>query len=346
VKSKTEGNPIISGTTAWAATISERIIPTIGNNFIWVLVVIMAIVAGILNPVFWSSQNLLNILNANAYLACMVLGMSLVLISANMDISLESNLLFTAMVGGILMMSPTPHLGFSAGLGWPWPLALVVMLALSSFIGLFNGILTVKLNMNPLIVTIAMMLGLLGGALVLASIFRVGNLPQGFLYMGSAEIGPVSVAVLFVLVMLVIAAVVLKKTTFGAHLYAVGGNRRAARAAGINDGRMIISAFVLCGFLSGVSAFILMGRLGTANAGMSQQAIFLVAAAAMIGGVSMYGGRGGVGGMVGGLLLMGMIANLLTLAGVSSMYVNVVTMILILIALGIDSFRRRRQARE
>jgi len=338
VKSKTEGNQVISSAAVRGASISKRIIPAIGNNFIWALVVILAIVAGILNPVFWSSLNLLNILNANAYLACLVLGMSLVLISANMDISLESNMIFTSIVGGIMMMSPA-----SGGFGLPWPLVLVIMLALSSSIGLFNGILVVKFNMNALMVTIAMLIGLMGGALVLARDITIMYLPDGFRYLGSATIGPLSVAVLFVLVVFVIAAVVLKKTTFGAHLYAIGGNRQAARAAGINDNRVVLSAFVLCGLFAGLASFILMGRLGAASAGMSQGVIFLVAAAAIIGGVSMYGGRGGIGGMVGGLLLMGMIANILTLAGVYGNWTNPVTGGIIIIALAIDYFRRRRE---
>jgi simple sugar transport system permease protein/ribose transport system permease protein len=341
VKSKVENNQDKSGTAVAETTISRRIVPAIGNNFVWVLVVIMVIVAGVLNPAFWSLRNLLNILNANAYLSAMVLGMSLVLITKNIDISFESNMIFTAMVGGILVTNPA--LG---GMGLPWPLVLIAMLVLSTLIGLFISILVVKFHMNSLMVTIAMLIGLLGGALVLAKDRTIRNLPDGFRFIGAADIGPVSVAVLLMLFIFIIAAVVLKKTTFGAHIYAVGGNRPAARAAGIDDDRVVTSAYVFCGFFAGLAAVILMGRLGTASAGMSQGVLFLVVAAAVIGGVSLEGGRGGAGGMVGGLLLMGMISNVLTLAGVSANYTNAVTGLIIVLALGIDSFRRRRQLRE
>ncbi len=337
-------------------SVQKRITPFIGNNFVWVLVLIMGVGAGIVNPTFLSSQNLLGILNANAYLGYLVVGASLVLISGNIDISFANNLIFSSIMGGRLMMKPgveypgvpgIPRLIPPWAIGLSWPLALVGMLGLSSLIGLINGFLVVKCRMNSLVVTIAIMFFLLGWSLVLGRGYRGMVLPEGFTYLGSAEIGPISVAVLFTVVVLAIMGVVLSRTTFGSHLYAVGGNRRAARAAGINDDRVTILAFVLCGFSSGLAGFLLMGRLATASAGMlSQTALFPAIAAAVIGGVSIYGGRGGVVGMVGGLLLMGMITNALSFAGVSSELVNVVTGVIILIAIGIDAFRRRRELRE
>ena len=244
------------------------------------------------------------------------------------------------------MMAPSTDPNVAGGLGWPWPVALIAMLALASLFGFINGFCVVKFRMNALMVTIGSMLGLLGGALVLGRTYRIYDIPSGFKFIGAAQMGDISVAVIFVGALLIAAAVWMKKSVFGAHLYAIGGNRLAARAAGVNDGRVIITAFTVCGFLAGLSAFILMGRLGTASAGMSNGAIFLVVAAAIVGGVSLFGGRGGVGGMVGGLLLIGMITNVLSLARISSLYVNVVTGAIILIALGIDAFKNRGTQKE
>ncbi len=337
-------------------SVQKRITPFIYNNFVWVLVLIMGVGAGIVNPTFLSSQNLLGILNANAYLGAMVVGISLVLISKNLDISIESNLVFSSLLAARLMMKPAGEpkivpgiptaVKIFGGVGLSWPLGLALVLVVSSLIGLINGLLVVKCRLNSLMVTLAMLILLLGGTLLLSSGLSVVVPPTGAQYLGSTYMGPISVAVVFLGVVLVIMGVVLSQTVFGSHLYAVGGNPRAARAAGINDDRVTILAFVLCGFFQGLAGIFLMGRIATAGMGMSANALFPVIAAAVIGGVSMYGGRGGVVGMLGGLLLIGMITNALNIAAIPAEYVKVVIGLIILIALGIDAFRRRRELRE
>jgi len=216
----------------------------------------------------------------------------------------------------------------------------------SSLIGLINGFLVVKGRMNGFMVTLAMLILLLGLAMVVSQARNVTGLAEGFRYIGYATIGRVPVSVLFMLVVFVIMGVVLSRTVFGSNLYAVGGNRLAARAAGINDDRVIMSAYVLSGFFSGLSSFILVGRIGTVGVGISTSALFPVIAAAVIGGISIYGGRGGVVGMVGGLLLIGIITNALNLVAIPSEWVRVVTGFIILVALSIDAFKRRGQITE
>jgi len=339
--------------------VRNRIIPFISRNFIWVLVLIIWVGAGIANPVFWSVQNLLNILNANAYLGCLVIGTSFILITANMDLSIESNVVLSACVGGILMLprrsGDLPGFGKAAGgiilrpptgLGWPWPLALAGMMGVSSLVGLINGLLVVKGRLNPFMVTLAGMVSLLGLAMLVAKGRAIVQLPDGFKYIGSATIGSIPVSVIFMAVVFVIIHVVLTRTVFGSNVYAVGGNRRAARAAGINDDLIIITAFTLSGFFSGLSAFLLVGKLGCASAEITSGALFLTIAAAVVGGISLYGGRGSVPSMIGGLLLMGMIQNAMNMANVPFEYVRIVTGVVIVIAIGIDALRRRSLTRE
>ena len=143
-------------------------------------------------------------------------------------------------------------------------------------------------------------------------------------------------------ILFVAAHVILSRTVYGWQIFAVGGNREAASKAGINHERVIITAFAISGFLSGVAAFLLVGRLGAASASLSTGALFISFAAAVVGGVSIYGGRGSVGGMVGGGLLMGGIANAINISEIPSEWVSVVAGAIILVAVFVDALRARR----
>ena len=178
-------------------------------------------------------------------------------------------------------------------------------------------------------------------ALVLAEGRTLFDIPKAFRWVGSAKIGPAPVAALFLLLLFAIAHVILSRTVFGRRLYAVGSSTEAARASGINVDRVSIAAFVVCGALSGVAAFLLVGRLGTASAGISNGALFLSIAAAVIGGVSLFGGRGTAPGMLGGLLIISVINNAMNLASIPANMIRIVSGAAILLAVFVDALRSR-----
>lgn len=312
------------------------------RNFIWALLVLLMAVATIVNPVFLSPRNLGNILIAIVALGCLVIGQSLVLLLGLIDLSTEANMIFAAVLGGVLMLAPSGMAVTEGGFGLAWPIALAAMLSFATLVGLANGLCIARLRMNPFMVTLAMSLILTGFSIAIGQGRRVQNLPEGFRFLGSAQIGPIPVPVVVLLMLFVIAHVVLTRSAFGRKLYAVGSNRRAARAAGIDDVRVILTAYVLCGFLAGFAAYLLVGRLGTATAGISSGGLFISIAAAVVGGVSLFGGRGTVPGMLGGLLMMGTITNALNLAAIPSNLVNSVAGAVILMAVFIDAVRTRR----
>jgi len=312
------------------------------DNFVWVLWVLLVVGATLANPVFLTGRNLINITIAGAPLALLVLAQSVVLITGNMDLSTEANMVFTAVVAGILLQPPSPPDSEAfGGLGWHWGVVIPIMLAIGMLIGAVNGFTIAYLRMNPFMTTLAMLVLLSGLALHLGQGRRVINLPREFVFVGAASVGPFPLS-LFVLVIIFIgAAILLNRLKLGRHLYAVGGARFAARNSGIDDRRVILSAYLISGALCMLAAFILVGRLGTAGPSISSGQLFISIAAAVVGGVSLFGGIGTVSGMLGGLLLMASITNALNLSNVPSTLVNVVTGVIIFIAVFVDAMRMR-----
>jgi ribose/xylose/arabinose/galactoside ABC-type transport system permease subunit len=329
-------------------SVPGRLLGFLNQNFIWALLILLMIGATLANPVFLTPGNIFNILLASASLGCLVLGQSLVLITGNFDLSTEGNMIFVGIVGGLIMCPPAAIQGAtssavkSGGMGLPWPLALAAMLGLASLIGLANGLMVVKLRMNNFMVTLAMSIVLAGLALVVGEARNLFGVPDGFRIVGAEKLGPIPIAAIFLIILFVIGDFILSRTVFGRELYAVGSNREAARAAGIDDGRVIMVAYIICGFLAGMAAYVLVGRLGAVSAGISSGALFTSVAAAVIGGVSLSGGQGKASGMLGGLLLMSVIGNAMNLAQLPANYIRVASGSVILVAVFIDAMRTRR----
>jgi simple sugar transport system permease protein len=245
-------------------------LPRIG--FIWVLLLLTLGAGSFSSPVFLTFNNFFNILLASASLGCLVLAQGAVLLIGKFDLSTEANMIFVAILGTLVMAQPvTTNVGsglfVGGGLGMAWPIGIATMVIVAGIVGLINGLMVVKLRMNGFMATLAVSIILGGLALVLAEGRTLFDIPAAFRWVGSAKIGPAPVAALFLLLMFAAAHVVLARTVFGRRLYAVGSSPEAARASGINVDRVAIAAFVICGALSGVAAFLLVGRLGTAPAG-------------------------------------------------------------------------------
>jgi simple sugar transport system permease protein len=315
------------------------------RNFVWVLLLILIVGGTLANPVFASPRNAANVMASVVSLGCLVLAQSLVLISGHMDLSTEANMIMTAIVAGILLTPAQAGSNLTVGgFGTPWPLVIPAMLITSTLIGTANGFMVARLRMNPFMTTLGTLVALSGLGLFVGRGRHVINLPQDFRYVGSASIGLIPVAAIVLVLTFAVVGLIPNRTALGVHLYAVGNNRVAARAAGINDQRVIIAAYAMSGLLCGLAAFLLVGRLGTADAGISSGNLFISIAAAVLGGVSLFGGRGTVTGMLGGLLLMGTITNALNLADIDSTLINVVTGGIILLAVFVDGLRVRHSA--
>jgi ribose transport system permease protein len=295
------------------------------------LVVIMAVFA-ILVPGFLSERNLLNILQQSSINACLALGMTLVIISGGIDLSVGPTAALSAVLTATLLV-----------MGIPAPVAIGAGLALGAACGLFNGFMVAVVGLQPFIVT----LGTLSTFRALALIYTGGNpvlgIPDSFRAIFNGAVFGVPTPVVIVAVVALVAWGALKKTPFGEYLLAVGGNEEAAHIAGVPIARTKIAAYVISGTLAALAAMILIGRLGAAEPILGNLWELDAIAAAAIGGASLMGGKGSVIGTILGAIILGAMRNGLTLMNVQSFYQLLATGLIILAAMLIDRATRGRE---
>ncbi|MER8440400.1 ABC transporter permease [Mesorhizobium sp. M1312] len=294
------------------------------------LVVILA-VFGALVPGFFAERNLINILQQSSINACLALGMTLVIISGGIDLSVGPTAALSAVISASMLVA-----------GVPFPLAIAAGFAIGLVCGLLNGVLVAYVGLQPFIVT----LGTLSTYRALALIYTGGNpvlgLPAGFRAIFNGSLFGLPLAVIIVAVVALIAWIVLKKMPFGEYLLAVGGNEEAAYIAGVPIARTKIAAYMISGLLAALAAQILIGRLGAAEPILGNLWELDAIAAAAIGGASLMGGKGSVVGTILGAVILGTMRNGLTLMNVQSFYQLLATGLIILAAMLIDRVTRGR----
>ncbi|MFE9730266.1 ABC transporter permease [Streptomyces sp. NPDC005863] len=291
---------------------------------------LLMLFGALVNDSFLTERNLISILGASAALAMVVLAESLVLITGKFDLSLESVVGIAPAVGALLVL-PAAQAGFGTDL--PAAVGILAILLVGAVIGAFNGILVVKLKLNAFIVTLAMLIvlrGLLVGATEGKTLFGMSD---AFYTLATTTFLSIPMSVWLAAAAFGIAGFVLKYHRVGRALYAIGGNPDAARAAGIRVERVMLGVFVVAGALASVGGLMQTGYVGAINANQGQNMIFTVFAAAVIGGISLDGGKGTMSGALTGVLLLGVVQNLLTLAQVPSFWIQAIYGGIILVAL-------------
>jgi simple sugar transport system permease protein len=295
--------------------------------------VIVLILGAVIQPAFATTENFSNILQQSAELAIVVLAESLILIAGKFDLSLESTFGFAAMVGAWLVV-PTGYTNGSGLLGSP-ALGIVIILAIGVVVGLVNAVLIVKLNLNAFIITLGMLILLRGVTVGLVNGQTVTGLPASFTYLGSTTWLGLSAEVWIAAVLYVLVGLWIRYHRAGRAIYAIGGNEEAARTAGIHVGRILMALYVFGSLLAAFAGFMALGRFGGVTTTQGQNMIFTVFAAAVIGGISLKGGKGTILGALSGVLLLGVVSNLLVLKQVSQYWIDASYGAIILIALAI-----------
>jgi simple sugar transport system permease protein len=296
------------------------------------VLVLVLVVGSLVSPAFLTVSNFAGIGQQISALGVVVVGESLILMIGGMDLSLESTYGLAPMVAAWLIL-PIAAYGSGAQLN-PF-LGLLILLAVGAAIGMINGLLIVKGRLNGFIVTLGMTIvlaGLQNGIVKAQSLF---NLPRAFSYLGAAYFGQVPVS--FVITVLIFAGVglFLRYHRTGRAIYAVGGNPAAARAAGIKVERIKIGVYVAGSILAALGGLMEAGRVSavTGQQGYGEGIIFSVFAAAVIGGVSLKGGRGNMIGAASGVILLGLVQDILDLANVSNYWIEAIDGAVILFAL-------------
>ncbi|MEU0897142.1 ABC transporter permease [Streptomyces massasporeus] len=293
----------------------------------------IAVVGQFVNPVFLRSDNLVNVLQTMSEIALLVLAQTMVLIVKKMDLSLESTMGLAPGIAAWLVVSA----GVGHGLGiLPGGWAVPVTLAVGALIGVVNGVLIIRFGLNGFIVTLGMLIVLRGVLTGISGGQTFFQLPKSMLYLGTAQWFGVPTSIWLCLSLFAVAIVVLGWTSFGRSLYAIGGNVDAAKAAGIRTDRVLWIVIVTGSVLAALAGLLLSGRLASVASAQGDGYIFTVFAAAVIGGISLNGGKGTMFGAFCGILLLFMIQNVLTLAGVPAQWIGALNGLIILVALAIS----------
>jgi len=308
------------------------------------LILLMAVFA-IVEPRFLSQVNLFNIARQVSVTGLLAIGMTFVILTAGIDLSIGSLLAFAGLVAAAVAKGGLSD-RFTVGddtIGYGWPLAALAAIALGMAGGFVQGLAITKLKVPPFVVTLGGMSVFRGAALLFAAGGPISGFEPGFAWWGQGKIGPVPVPVILFLICAATAHIVLRYARFGRRVYAVGGNPEAARLSGLNVNRIICSVYVIMGFFAGLCAFVLSARLNSAEAVAGTGYELTVIASVVIGGTSLFGGVGTIFGTVIGSLLIGVLLNGLVILNVSSYIQQIIIGVIIVLAVSFDTFAKSRR---
>ena len=303
------------------------------KNFIQVagilpILVAICVIFSLVTPNFLSVGNLINVIRQASINIVLATGMTFVILTGGIDLSVGSILGVTAVVGVLVSLVP--------GLGW---FAVPAALIAGVFLGLLNGSLVAYLGLPPFIVTLGSYTALRGVAYLVANGTTVINRDLNFAWVGNNYVGPIPWLVIIAFLAVLASWFVLRRTVLGRHIYAVGGNIRAARLTGIKVSRVLLFVYGVSGLLSGLGGIMSASRLYSATGMLGQGYELDAIAAVILGGTSFTGGIGTIWGTLLGALIIALLNNGLTLMNVSFFWQLVVKGLVIIIAVTIDKVR-------
>lgn len=301
---------------------------TVGN--VLLATVLLIVILSFLSPYFLTLNNFVNVFRQSAPLAMVAVGITIIIISGGIDLSVASSMSLCSVILAILLVK----------LGLPWFVSIALVFALGIALGLFNGFLVTVLKIPPIIATLAMALSYSGIAFTITQGYSISlPLDSPLSYLGSGTVWLIPSSILLVLVVYLIAYLILRNTGFGRIMYGLGGNAEAVYLSGISVRKYTLIAYMVCGFFAAFASVLLTARVANGHpnggAGMEMDAI----AATVLGGTSIFGGMGNVWGTLVGVLTMTVITNGLTLLNINP-YIQVIIKGLVLAAaVSISSIR-------
>ncbi|WP_082659874.1 ABC transporter permease, partial [Cellulomonas sp. B6] len=298
---------------------------------IFAVIVLVAVIFGLMSPTFRTFDNANLLLLNGAVIAFLAMGQAFVLLTGGIDLSTGSNVALTGMIAALTMRS-----------GAPWWVAALAALAVGALVGTVNGALIHYLRLPPFIVTFAAFGVAASIPLILTGASSVNVADPMFAVIGRGSLFGVPMPVVLVVVFAIVLTVLLRLTPTGVHIYAVGGNRETSRLSGIPIGRVTMLVYALSGLCAGMGGLIVTSRLmvGYPSAGSGNE-LFYSIAAAVVGGVSLFGGIGSLPGALLGAVLIGTVSNGMNVVGVQSYWQPLVIGLIILGGVIIDTYRRQ-----
>jgi ribose transport system permease protein len=300
-------------------------------GFLPAVLVVLVVVLSLVSPYFLTVHNVVNILSQTAVLGIVAAGTTFVIIGGDLDLSVGANVALSGVVAAYGMTSVTHSIAVGVLLG----------LAVGLGFGLVNGLVSTYLQVPSFITTLGMMVIGDGVAVSLSSGAVVGGLPSGFSNLSNADIGGISSIAWLMVAVFVVGYLILHRTGFGLRTYAVGGNRQAARLSGLRVERIRIANFVLCALAASIGGLALAAQVQAGQPDAGTIYTLYGTAAVVLGGTSLYGGRGGMVRTVFGVVLIGALQNGLDLLGVSYSNQQVAVGIVFILAASSELLRRR-----
>lgn len=298
---------------------------------ILLILLVLMLFLSIATDTFFTAGNIFDVLLNSSFIAVMACGMTMVIITTGIDLSVGSVMGFVGMFMAIMMVD------FSL----PPILAVILGLAVGTLFGFINGLLVTKVKLPPFITTLGMMSVGRGLAYVLSGGWPISGFPDSFMISGQGHLLGMPLPVIYLLVIAVVSHVFLKYTVLGKHIFAVGGNEKAAKLVGVKAEKVILTTYVINGFLAAMSGFLMTSWLGMAQPNAGQGYELDVIAATVIGGTSLSGGEGSILGAVLGAWIMATLRNGMILLRVSSFWQEIVIGVVIVAAVALDRMRSR-----
>lgn len=308
------------------------------------LVILFASIA----PSFLSARNLVIVAEQVAVFAILGIGMTFVILAAGIDLSVGAIAGLAAMVAGSLI---------AEGLHLPWlgvavfgsiPVVCMVTLVLGTLVGAINGWFITRLKVTPFIMTLGMLYMARGAAQLVSGGATYGDLGgqaelnnTGFLLLGTARVLSVPVSIWLMIILTLVAVYVSRKTVFGRQVFAIGGNERAAELSGVRVSRVKLGTYAISGFCAALAGLIIASRLGAANPAIATSYELNAIAVVVLGGASLFGGVGTIGGTLIGAFVLGVLSNGMVLVGISDFWQTVITGAVIVLAVVVDQLQRR-----
>lgn len=282
---------------------------------------------------FLTTSNLLNVALQTSIIAIVAIGMTFTILTAGIDLS----------VGSVMALSGAIAAGLTIRQDLDTYTAIGLALLLGMVIGAINGLMIIKGGMPPFVATLAMLAMARGLTLVYTDGRPIAGLDESFIFLGTGQVLGIPVPVIIMAIMAVIAHIITRYTRFGLHVYATGGNEEPTRLAGVSTDRVKLAVYIISGFTAALGGILLTARLWSAQpnaaAGWELDAI----AAPVLGGTSLFGGVGSIGGTLVGAFIIGVLSNGLNLMGVPSYYQQVIKGVVFILAVSLDIFSKRRR---
>lgn len=318
IQEKTNTNPI------------RKFFGSFNEGGVLIALILLCVIIGFMNPVFFTGNNIIKVLRQFSAIGIIAVGAAFVIVTGGIDLSVGSFMAFGA-VGTAKLIS----------MGVEPIIALLIMLAGSGLCGLLSGVAIVKLELNPFIVTLAMM-NIISGVTYLFS----NGIPISFnnyLNFLGGEIGNIPVAIFVMLIVMILGHIVLSKMEFGRKVFAVGGNARAAKLSGINVDKVKFSVYALTAALSCLTGVITCANLSSGDVSTGSGYELNVIAACVIGGCSLDGGQGSILGVFIGSAILGVIKNGFVLLRIPASWQTITIGLVIILACTMDQIKRKKK---